>query len=375
MTNFARRRCRHARTRTTLTAVLKLFTVFIVWLSLLSTAQAGRPNKTPRGQGQTFNFSLSNAGDESVYAGSSVTDTITGSLLSGSTQQISFSVAGLPSGATGSFSQTACNLNCSSILTVGTTGAIPGGTFPITVTATGGGVTKTTTFLLTVLTVTTLTNSSAPAQTWTFCAPENSFCSFSGTMSVAYGANGQFFYQNLTDGTPCSNTVFGDPIPGTAKACYTSSSTATSSTSSTLTTTSTDSSSQSSTSGTGMTAMASSSTSSTANYYVGKNGSDSYSCSQAGNSSTPKLTINAALSCVGTSQGAGANQIVEVAAGTYNESIFSGNFPSGTSWNAPFTLRAHGSQPSGTPGPNGDLVTFMYSGNPNFQIYVPSGAP
>src|SRR5215467_3043885 len=231
MTNFAGKRSRHARTRTTFTAVLKLFTVFIVWLSLLSTAQAGGLKKTPRGQSQTFNFSLSSAGDQSVYAGSSVMDTITGSLLSGSTQQISFSVAGLPSGATGSFSQTACNLNCSSILTVGTTGAIPGGTFPITVTATGGGVTKTTTFLLTVLTVTTLTNSSGPAQTWTFCAPENSFCSFSGTMSVAYGANGQFFYQNLTGGTPCNNTVFGDPIPGTVKACYTAPSTTTSSTS------------------------------------------------------------------------------------------------------------------------------------------------
>src|ERR1700756_5472953 len=43
MTNFAGRTCRHTRSRTIFTAVLKLFTVFIVWLSLLSTAQAGRP--------------------------------------------------------------------------------------------------------------------------------------------------------------------------------------------------------------------------------------------------------------------------------------------------------------------------------------------
>src|SRR5262249_47493939 len=48
----------------------------------------------------TFDFSLSSAGDQSVYAGSSVMNTITGSLLSGSAGQISFSVAGLPSGAT-----------------------------------------------------------------------------------------------------------------------------------------------------------------------------------------------------------------------------------------------------------------------------------
>src|SRR5262249_15677615 len=95
------------------------------------------------GQSQTlvttspaFNFYLSSAGDESVYAGSSVMNTITGSLLSGSTGQISFSVAGLPSGATGSFSQTICNLNCSVVVSVGTTAATSGGTFPITVAAT-----------------------------------------------------------------------------------------------------------------------------------------------------------------------------------------------------------------------------------------------
>src|SRR5215471_10032552 len=164
MTNFAGRRCRHSRTRTTFTAVLKLFTVFIVWLSLLSTAQAGGPKKTPRGQSQTFNFSLSSAGDQSVYAGSSVMDAITGSLLSGSTQQISFSVAGLPSGATGSFSQPACNLNCSSVLTVTTLAATSGGTFPITVTATGGGVTKTTAFLLTVALSVASGSSTASAQ-------------------------------------------------------------------------------------------------------------------------------------------------------------------------------------------------------------------
>src|SRR5215472_11448551 len=185
MTNFAGRRCPHARTRTTFTAVLKLLTVFIVWLSLLSTAQAGEPKKTPRGQSQTFDFSLSSAGDQSVYAGSSVMDTITGSLLSGSTGQVSFSVAGLPSGATGSFSQTACNLNCSSILTVGTTAATSGGTFPITVTATGGGVTKTTAFLLTVLTVTTLTNSPVSAPSASTAASTSSNLSNTSTTSTS----------------------------------------------------------------------------------------------------------------------------------------------------------------------------------------------
>jgi len=55
---------------------------------------------------------------------------------------------------------------------------------------------------------------------YTFCANEDQTCSFSGTRSVAYGANGNFAYQTLTGGTTCSNGVFGDPAPGTFKICY-----------------------------------------------------------------------------------------------------------------------------------------------------------
>ena len=76
-----------------------------------------------------------------------------------------------------------------------------------------------------------------------------------------------------------------------------------------------------------------------ASYYVGKNGSDSNSCPSARYSTTPKSTIGAALACIGTSPGAGSGQIVEVAAGTYTESLRN-NLPSGTSWSNPFTLRA-----------------------------------
>ncbi|HEV3170681.1 MAG TPA: chitinase [Actinocrinis sp.] len=56
--------------------------------------------------------------------------------------------------------------------------------------------------------------------TWTSCSAENGSCSFSGTHEVAYGANGQYFYGSFTDGTSCSNAVFGDPAFGTAKTCY-----------------------------------------------------------------------------------------------------------------------------------------------------------
>ncbi|HEU0047142.1 MAG TPA: chitobiase/beta-hexosaminidase C-terminal domain-containing protein, partial [Nitrososphaera sp.] len=112
-------------------------------------------------------------------------------------------------------------------------------------------------------------------------------------------------------------------------------------------------------------------TSSTASYYVGKNGSDSNSCTQARSSNTPKLTINAALACIGTSLGAGANQIVEVAAGVYtetlNQAVTGQTFPTGTSWSAPFTLQAK----------VGDQVTIRAGGGAggfNMYLFLPTSA-
>jgi hypothetical protein len=52
------------------------------------------------------------------------------------------------------------------------------------------------------------------------CADENGQCNFPGTATVAFGADGDFFYKTLTGGTACSDTVFGDPAYGVAKKCY-----------------------------------------------------------------------------------------------------------------------------------------------------------
>ena len=59
-----------------------------------------------------------------------------------------------------------------------------------------------------------------PPTGWTKCANENGTCSFSGTMTVAYGANGQYAYKTATNSIGCNNNVFGDPIFGTYKGCY-----------------------------------------------------------------------------------------------------------------------------------------------------------
>ena len=47
------------------------------------------------------------------------------------------------------------------------------------------------------------------ATDWIFCAPEGGVCAFTGTTEVRYGADGTYVYQTFTDGTACTNAVFG----------------------------------------------------------------------------------------------------------------------------------------------------------------------
>ena len=63
---------------------------------------------------------------------------------------------------------------------------------------------------------------SAPpgTDTWAACSSEGGTCSFTGVMTVAYGANGGYAYATLGGGTSCSNAVFGDPAVGSVKSCY-----------------------------------------------------------------------------------------------------------------------------------------------------------
>lgn len=61
------------------------------------------------------------------------------------------------------------------------------------------------------------------ASTYTFCANENQTCAFTGTSTVRYGIDDAhpYAYQTLSNGTVCSNGVFGDPVVGTVKKCWT----------------------------------------------------------------------------------------------------------------------------------------------------------
>jgi hypothetical protein len=73
----------------------------------------------------------------------------------------------------------------------------------------------------------TPTPSPAPStETWTACASQWGTCSFTGTRTVRYGANGVYVTKTLTGPVACTNAVFGDPLPGVmAKACSISSTT------------------------------------------------------------------------------------------------------------------------------------------------------
>jgi hypothetical protein len=65
--------------------------------------------------------------------------------------------------------------------------------------------------------------SSLPAE-YRRCAGEwvDPVCQFVGTALVAYGADDRFFVRQITGPFDCrqGNRVFGDPLPGTEKACY-----------------------------------------------------------------------------------------------------------------------------------------------------------
>ncbi len=54
------------------------------------------------------------------------------------------------------------------------------------------------------------------------CANERERCEFSGVRTVRYGDGTTFAYNIVENGTECTNTVFGDPVPGVKKKCYVS---------------------------------------------------------------------------------------------------------------------------------------------------------
>ena len=101
-------------------------------------------------KGNAFDFSLASSGSITIPAGESGWTTIKVTLLSGPAQNVSLSVSGLPSGATFSLTPRTVNATCTSVCIVGSSAAVPAGTYTVTLTANGGGITRSASFTLTV---------------------------------------------------------------------------------------------------------------------------------------------------------------------------------------------------------------------------------
>ena len=124
----------------------RLVLALSVSVLLIGLQGVGKPAQA---QG-AFDFSLSNGGNKSVVKRSSVSNTITSTLLSGTAQTVSFTASGFPAGASGSFSPASCTPTCTTTLTIVTGTSTPLATSTITVTGTAGSLSRVTTFTLTV---------------------------------------------------------------------------------------------------------------------------------------------------------------------------------------------------------------------------------
>jgi len=101
-----------------------------------------------------FDFSISvSPTSGTVQQGQSVTSTVTVTLVSGTGQAVVFSISGLPTGTTYSFSLATCNPTCSSTLTILTSSSTPKGTYSSTITGASGSLTHSATYSLTVTAV------------------------------------------------------------------------------------------------------------------------------------------------------------------------------------------------------------------------------
>src|SRR4051812_10270262 len=108
-----------------------------------------------------FNVSATPASN-SAAQGSSANYNVNVTATGGFSNAVSFNVSGLPQGATANFSPAAVTGSGSSTLTVNTTSSTPLGTYPLTLTATSGGLVHTASVTLTVNALSDFTLNATP---------------------------------------------------------------------------------------------------------------------------------------------------------------------------------------------------------------------
>ena len=103
-------------------------------------------------QQQPFDFSLSlSPTSGTVQQGKNVTTIITANLVSGSTKTVSFSASGLPSGTSIYFAPSSCSPSCNSFVGFVTSSTTPLGNYSIIISGTDGTITRTATYILSVI--------------------------------------------------------------------------------------------------------------------------------------------------------------------------------------------------------------------------------
>ena len=112
---------------------------------------------------QTADFQINvTPSSQTVLQGQSVSYSVNVVALNGFNSQVSLAVSGLPSGASGVFSVPSANPNFASTLTVTLPSSVPSGSFTLTVTGNGGGISRVASVLLTINETTQTSSTQAP---------------------------------------------------------------------------------------------------------------------------------------------------------------------------------------------------------------------
>ncbi len=123
---------------------------------LVPLNQTNQTNQTTNGTNATFDFSVSvlptsvALNHSAANSTNNATAVVKVNLLQGTTQLVSLSSTGCPTGTTCSFSPTQGNPTFNSVFSVLISSSTSAGTYPITITGTGGGKTRTAYYTLNV---------------------------------------------------------------------------------------------------------------------------------------------------------------------------------------------------------------------------------
>ena len=191
------------------------YTVPADWWGMIGADIVAAPGQA------AIDFTLRNEGDKSVTRGSAVTNAVTATLLSGTAQNVTFGVSGLPAGVTPSFNPGGCSPTCSTTLTISANATAALGAWPVTLTGTAGLVSRTTTFTLNVTAVPDFSLSANPASQ---TVAQGAAGTYSVTISPTNGFTGAVTLS--VSGLPIGTTGTFTPNPATGSSTLTVTTTA-----------------------------------------------------------------------------------------------------------------------------------------------------